>query len=626
METYFAHSAQDGYPAQSYYEHITNVYKLAVQFASDAVHYSTDRDRQLERVVALSAEYHDLGKLNKQNQEVLRDIDGTRRALPQPHVDAGAAFLLKKGLMIAACIIYSHHAGLPDFSGEALRKTNCFRDKSENTRILVDKELVSLLHIHEKIIKINKAMIQDQKNPFQQTMFFRMALSCLADADHSDTAAVYGQYPKNMHEPELFPRERLAALDRYISRFKKKDKRSILRGEMYIACRNFVPHGSISSCDSPVGSGKTTAVMAHLLKQAELKKARRIFVVLPYTNIIEQSVRVYRDVLVLPGEDPEAVVAELHHKADFEDERIRYLTSLWRAPIVVTTAVAFFETLASSKPSALRRLHELPGSMIFVDEAHASVPIHLLPITWKWMNVLASEWGCYWLLASGSLVRFWEIEKLMEDKNKVIEDRYKDNIARISEIVPPDLRNQLMNYEMKRISFCFQSTPISRKGLIEWVMSKPGPRLLIMNTVQSAAVIAEEIRKKYGRKYVEHLSTALTAVDRAGTIERIRKRLFNETDVDWVLVATSCVEAGVDFSFKTGFREMSSLLSLLQSSGRINRHGLDDNAEMWSFTMQDDVLLKRNPGVKNAASILQTYFEYKASIKYTVYCRSVMPI
>lgn len=269
----------------------------------------------------------------------------------------------------------------------------------------------------------------------------------------------------------------------------------------------------------------------------------------------------------------------------------------------------FFETLASSKPSALRRLHELPGSMIFVDEAHASVPIHLLPITWKWMNVLASEWGCYWLLASGSLVRFWEIEKLMEDKNKVIEDRYKDNIARISEIVPPDLRNQLMNYEMKRISFCFQSTPISRKGLIEWVMSKPGPRLLIMNTVQSAAVIAEEIRKKYGRKYVEHLSTALTAVDRAGTIERIRKRLFNETDVDWVLVATSCVEAGVDFSFKTGFREMSSLLSLLQSSGRINRHGLDDNAEMWSFTMQDDVLLKRNPGVKNAASILQTYFE-----------------
>lgn len=205
METYFAHSAQDGYPAQSYYEHITNVYKLAVQFASDAVHYSTDRDRQLERVVALSAEYHDLGKLNKQNQEVLRDIDGTRRALPQPHVDAGAAFLLKKGLMIAACIIYSHHAGLPDFSGEALRKTNCFRDKSENTRILVDKELVSLLHIHEKIIKINKAMIQDQKNPFQQTMFFRMALSCLADADHSDTAAVYGQYPKNMHEPELFP-------------------------------------------------------------------------------------------------------------------------------------------------------------------------------------------------------------------------------------------------------------------------------------------------------------------------------------------------------------------------------------------------------------------------------------
>ena len=38
------------------------------------------------------------------------------------------------------------------------------------------------------------------------------------------------------------------------------------------------------------------------------------------------------------------VVAELHHRADFENENIRHLTALWRAPIIVTTAVAF-ETL-----------------------------------------------------------------------------------------------------------------------------------------------------------------------------------------------------------------------------------------------------------------------------------------
>lgn len=121
-------------------------------------------------------------------------------------------------------------------------------------------------------------------------------------------------------------------------------------------------NSGISSCDSPVGFGKTTALMAHLLMQAQNRGLRRIFVVQPFTNIIKQSVDTYRNSLVLPGENAEVVVAELHHRADFEHNDTRYLTALWRAPIIVTTAVAFFETLASNSPATLRRLHELPGS------------------------------------------------------------------------------------------------------------------------------------------------------------------------------------------------------------------------------------------------------------------------
>ena len=55
------------------------------------------------------------------------------------------------------------------------------------------------------------------------------------------------------------------------------------------------------------------------------------------------------------------------------DVKSRYLTALWKAPIIVTTAVTFFETLASNSPSTLRRLHNLPGSGIFVDESHAAL-------------------------------------------------------------------------------------------------------------------------------------------------------------------------------------------------------------------------------------------------------------
>ena len=40
----------------------------------------------------------------------------------------------------------------------------------------------------------------------------------------------------------------------------------------------------------------------------------------------------------------------------------------------MTTAVQFFETLGANHPAQLRKLHELPGSAIFLDEAHAAIP------------------------------------------------------------------------------------------------------------------------------------------------------------------------------------------------------------------------------------------------------------
>ena len=111
---------------------------------------------------------------------------------------------------------------------------------------------------------------------------------------------------------------------------------------MYDACRAAEIEPLIRSCDAPVGSGKQRGD-GLLLQVAQKNGLRHIFVVLPYTNIIKQSVEVYREALVLPGERPGDVVAEHHHQADFEDVSLRQLATLWRAPVIVTTAVQFFE-------------------------------------------------------------------------------------------------------------------------------------------------------------------------------------------------------------------------------------------------------------------------------------------
>lgn len=612
MRTPIAHSARKNYPPQTYEAHVRGVCERAGKYAAEAECYSVKANGILSAIVRDSALLHDLGKLEERNQSVLCEQSRRRRHLPVDHTDAGSAALQKMGSGCAAMLVYSHHQGLPDLSTEfAARGCSIFRNGNAEVRAETDAALPALLRQHEALFprKPNKEVQAYDGDP---AVFLRMALSCLADADHGDTAAAFGQTEKAM--PELRPQERLAALDHYVSKFGETDERSSLRRELYQSCRSAEAHSGFSVCGSPVGSGKTTAVMAHLLEQACKRNARRIFVVLPYTSIIRQSVDIYRKALVLPGETPEDVVAELHSRADFEDIETRYLTALWRAPIVVTTAVAFFETLSSHNPAALRRLHELPGSLIFVDEAHSALPIRLLPLAWHWMNVLADEWSCYWVLASGSLVRYWELQPLSGLSMPQPE---------IAELVRPDLQRELSRYESSRITFRWREKPIGRKELPKWVQEAPGPRLLILNTVQSAAVIAADMAAEFGQTHVEHLSTALTPEDRGNTIDRIRRRLADPDDADWTLVASSCVEAGVDFSFRTGFREISSLLSLLQAAGRVNRHGRNTEAVMWSFSLQDDSMLPKNPALDVSAAVLRSYFQKRLPITPELSTRSM---
>lgn len=613
MKVLLAHSAKDGASAQTYEAHIRGVSDKATRYAKEAESYAANRSGILSAIVEKSALLHDLGKLDEQNQNVLRNSADKRQHLPVNHVDAGSAVLKAENCLYSALLVYAHHRGLPDMETELQREAAVFRDERPAARKHTDATLSELLRKHQEAFPSQPGET-DRSYDGDQNVFFRMALSCLADADHTDTAAAYGQAPAIDRLPQLYAEERLVALNQYVNNLGGNDKRSNLRREMYTACRDAKIDDGFATCDSPVGSGKTTAVMAHLLQQAIRREARRIFVVLPYTGIIHQSVEVYRKALLLPGENPEEVVAELHSRADFQDHETRYLTSLWRAPIVVTTAVAFFETLASNQPSALRRLHELPGSAIFIDEAHNALPLKLLPLAWRWMNTLAKEWSCYWVLASGSLVRYWELDRLTEIEMPR---------PMVAELVDPVLRNKLMAYEHNRVAFCYKKKPMSRQELIDWVQEAPGPRLLSLNTVQTAAVIASDLCESLGRSHVEHLSTALTPEDRSKVIDRIKQRLVDDYDTDWTLVATSCVEAGVDFSFRTGFREISSLLSLLQAAGRVNRHGSVANAEMWSFSLRDNSALIRNQGVKCSAAVLDDYFKKDVPIVPELSTRSM---
>lgn len=602
---YLAHSARPdrGIPAQDYREHVVESRRRAQENAVRAGRHAPKYARILEAVAALAGEFHDMGKLDDENQAVL---SGRVRAkkLPVQHVDAGVAHLLSKGTLwhqYAAFVSYAHHIGLQPVAKEMNKADLFLRD--EKTVALTTERLHQYLNRHCIGISEQRFDLPAQVE-LATPLFLRMALSCQVDADHGDTARHYGEAPQG-EQCNLRPQERLATLDRYVGNLSdgSDDDRSKARQAVYAACRNADTAPSLYACDSPVGTGKTTAVMAHLLKAAHDKGLRRVFVVLPYTNIINQSVDVYRKALLLNGEQSEEVVAAHHHRAEFSNPDARQFTALWQAPIVVTTAVQFFETIASNHPASLRKLHNLAGSAIFIDEAHAALPAPLWPQAWRWMRDLAQEWGCHFVFGSGSLTRFWELLDFVEPPEK------------LPELVSGEIRSRLIGNETQRVTYGQKQGALNVAELLAWLRDLAGPRLLIVNTVQSAAVIAKAISDMDGREKVEHLSTALTPSDRELTLAYVKGRLArhryqpdNKALADWTLVATSCVEAGVDLSFRTGLRESASLVSLIQVGGRVNRHQKYERAEVWTFTLQEADLLLQHPGFKESSRVLGMMF------------------
>lgn len=637
MSEPLAHSArkEQGIGPQTYREHVGNVAYGSCKRAKTMLRYYSRAKGWasiacLLDTVLIAADFHDLGKLDPGFQKTLKDNRTSDEHIR--HEDAGAAWLIQKaaetgndGLLESAALIAAHHQGLVHYRVETENETGgfalteklsgaSFRIEDARTKLATESHL-------QKYVEEHNSLLGEKPLPSYAESFTcngltrRLLLSCLVDADHSDTARHY-QSEREVEAPSPCWAERLGKLESYVAGLKEssthsatetEQQRQEIRDQLFQLCLNADTEPRLRSCDAVVGSGKTTALMAHLLKVAIARNLRHIIVVLPFTNIITQSVNVYRKALCLEGENPEEVVAEHHHQVDFKDIDIRHLTTNWRAPIIVTTAVQFFETLAANNTSRLRKLHELPGSAVFLDEAHAALPASLWPVCWNWLTQWTRRWNGHLVVASGSLPEFWrmpEFRCLCEGKKPGEQPKISDeNIPSLA----PSLKKIAEEAEHRRVKLISEPQPLSVEELTDRIIKAKGPRIVVVNTVQSAAFLAAHMRDT-SKTRILHLSTALTPAHRAIIVQRIKNLLKYQND--WVLIATSLVEAGMDFSFYSGFRQRASAASLIQLGGRVNRSAKwEDETSVLDFTFEEDKRFPDNPSLKPSQEVLQALFE-----------------
>ena len=138
---------------------------------------------------------------------------------------------------------------------------------------------------------------------------------------------------------------------------------------------------------------------------------KRVIYVVPYTSIIEQNAEVFREILGARNvlEHHSGVQFDLGGEASREEIRRALAAENWDMPVVVTTAVQFFESMYASRASKCRKLHNLANSIIIFDEAQMLPLMHLRP--WlRWQSCFTPRWCCAprpsppWAISCGSML------------------------------------------------------------------------------------------------------------------------------------------------------------------------------------------------------------------------------
>lgn len=527
---FYAHIREDG-KTQTVEAHLEGTAQRCAQFA--------DSFAEAQRGYLLGYA-HDIGKYSEEFQ---------RRLLGGPRVDhatAGALACAKKGEYFVGCCVAGHHGGLPDY-GNA--RVDMAGTATFVGRIKKGEEGAIPQCLWTGTLPQAGAM-PAFRDPFALSLWTRMLYSCLVDADYLDTEEFFSPVCRGGYDSLSVLLDRLM---QFIQPwFPGNSDLNRSRCDILRQCLNAAaePRG-IYTLTVPTGGGKTVSSLAFALKHAVEHGLSRVIYVIPYTSIIEQNAEVFRNILGKKNvvEHHSAVQMDLDSETDQDNQHQRLATENWDAPVIVTTAVQFFESLYSNRPSQCRKVHNITNSVIIFDEAQMLPSGHLQPCVGAIANLAA---------------HFRSTVVLCTATQPVLSDLVHSFCPelRIREICP---QTQRIYHQFQRVAYRYGGK-LSRTSLAAQIMEHEQV-LCIVNTRKNAQAIWELLPEE-GRF---HLSTLMYPAHRKEVLDTIRKRLKEQLPCR--VVSTSLIEAGVDVDFPAVFREMAGLDAIAQAAGRCNREG-----------------------------------------------------
>ena len=591
-DTYYAHTAEGAESGwQTLKDHLTGTAALAEAM-------SVPFCRELCRLAGL---LHDVGKYRPEFQARLKG----ERPQPVEHAYCGAQMLRalcrdnRAAALIGTVIEYAiagHHGGLPDY-GTAADNAELSTLSAKLKRPAADLggwaemsdvfEARSCPELLTGMLGRFRAGLSDlpaasAKAQAYETYDFlvRYVYSVLVDADRLDTETFAAGKPRPACKSDFAEAARRVAakLRSFVPDTPVAKARAALQEQ---ALRAAETNAGIYLLDMPTGSGKTLCSLNIALKRLLKTGKKRIIYVIPYTSIIEQTAGVFRR--LLGDESGSACLDILEHHSHFDfglsdDEgeqaagsRLKTAAENWDAPLIVTTAVQFFESVYCGRAGRMRKVHNMADSVLVFDEMHM-LPVQYFRPCLTAVEQLTRLYGSEAIFLTATMPDF-----------RALAEKFLGRAVPMTELIAD--RSRFADFHtcgLEYLGTCGDERLLS-------LAEKAGASLIIVNSRKRARAL---FNGAGGRKY--HLSTNMTPRHRTAVIDRIRAALYDGGSV--TVIATSLVEAGVDLDFAAVFRELAGAENILQAAGRCNREGKRTGGTTYVFETDGPVL--REIGMK----------------------------
>lgn len=530
--------------------------------------------------------FHDFGKYCEFFQQVLR-----HERTGVDHAGPGAALVYstyqkRRGALLAASVIASHHSRLSLCEAQAMGRLcrgSGSRQNSEGYQFSlfgpseIQRAVAHWLkHFSTPVLKPDPPDFSSQEDShLAKMLFLRFLYSALVDADYSSSAEHFE--PDYLDKYSGPPLDISGAQARLLQLQEKKRSGSTaskalnrLRDQLFDDCLAAAkqPPG-LFTLTAPTGLGKTLSLFSFALEHCKQHGKRRIIVVVPFLSVIEQNVRDYQQIV--------PALLEIHSNAN---ENIRELSQRWDAPCIVTTNVGLLQPLFSDRPGDCRHLHQLANSVIVFDEAQ-SLPPHLLDATLRTVKLLCTQYGCSVVFSTATQPAFDKRPGLSWRPREIAKD--------------PDA----MFLATRRVKYDWRiDCPTPLEQIAQEIADVP-QACVIVNLRAHARKLYQMAKERCGEEDVFFLTTDLCPAHRLAELEKVRGRLARGEPCR--LIATQCIEAGVDLDFPLLYRALAPLEAIIQAAGRCNRNGDSPGGRVVVFIPDEDRLYPPGPYYQSAA-------------------------